>query len=60
MTRNETRSPGGRWTEHRVAEDEAGRTVQEILTGSMHVSRRMIQKLTRSRGIQLNRRPAFL
>ena len=51
---------GGRWTEHRVAEDEAGRTVQEILTGPMGISRRMIQKLTRARGITLNRRPAFL
>jgi 23S rRNA pseudouridine1911/1915/1917 synthase len=50
----------GRWMEHSVAEDEAGRTVQEILTGAMGISRRMIQKLTRARGITLNRRPAFL
>lgn len=49
-----------RWMEHTVAEDEAGRTVQEVLTGVMGVSRRMIQKLTRARGITLNRRPAFL
>src|SRR3954453_10196282 len=59
------RSPGWgtmtqRWLEHTVAEDEAGRTVQEMLTGPMQVSRRMIQKLTRARGILLNRRPAFL
>ena len=51
---------GGRWTEHTVAADEAGHTVQEILTGPMGISRRMIQKLTRARGITLNRRPAFL
>ena len=40
--------------------DEAGRTVQAILTGPMGVSRRMIQKLTRARGLQHNRRPAWL
>lgn len=40
--------------------DEAGRTVQEILTGPMGVSRRMIQKLTRAKGLQHNRRPAWL
>lgn len=49
-----------RWLEHTVAADEAGRTVQELLTGPMQVSRRMIQKLTRAKGILLNRRPAFL
>ncbi len=49
-----------RWTEHTVSPDEAGRTVEEILTGPMRVSRRMIQRLTRSRGIHLNRRAAFL
>jgi RluA family pseudouridine synthase len=49
-----------RWLEHTVADDEAGRTVQEVLTGPMQVSRRMIQKLTRAQGILLNRKPAFL
>jgi 23S rRNA pseudouridine1911/1915/1917 synthase len=49
-----------RWTSHTVAAAEAGRTVQEILTGGLGISRRMIQKLTRSGGIRLNRRPAFL
>ena len=43
-----------------MGEGEAGRTVQEVLTGTMGISRRMIQKLTRARGILLNRRPAFL
>ncbi|HEU0015621.1 MAG TPA: RluA family pseudouridine synthase [Longimicrobium sp.] len=50
----------GRWTNHTVADDEAGRTVQEILTGPMGISRRMIQRLTRAKGLQLNRRPAWL
>jgi 23S rRNA pseudouridine1911/1915/1917 synthase len=49
-----------RWSEHTVAPDEAGRTVQEILTGAMGVSRRMIQRLTRAKGLQHNRKPAWL
>ncbi|HEX5724622.1 MAG TPA: RluA family pseudouridine synthase [Longimicrobiaceae bacterium] len=49
-----------KWVEHTVAAEEAGQTVQEILTGAMGVSRRMIQRLTRARGILLNRRPAYL
>lgn len=49
-----------RYAEHTVTEAEAGQTVQDILTGPLQISRRMIQKLTRSKGIHLNRRPAFL
>lgn len=48
------------WVKHTVTADEAGRTVQDILTGPMGVSRRMIQRLTRSKGVQLNRRPAWV
>jgi 23S rRNA pseudouridine1911/1915/1917 synthase len=49
-----------RWSEHTVGEDEAGRTVQEILTGPMGISRRMIQRLTRAKALRHNRRPAWL
>ena len=49
-----------RWTEHTVQPDEAGRKVQDILTGPMGVSRRMIQKLTRAKGLRHNREPAWL
>ncbi|HEU4454936.1 MAG TPA: RluA family pseudouridine synthase [Longimicrobium sp.] len=49
-----------RWLDHTVGEDEAGRTVQEVLTGPMGISRRMIQKLTRAKGILVNRRAPFL
>jgi 23S rRNA pseudouridine1911/1915/1917 synthase len=51
-----------RWIRHTVteAEAEAGRTLEEVLTDILGISRRRIQKLTRSRGIQLNRRPGFL
>jgi len=45
-----------RWLHHIVTDEEAGRSVQEILTGSMAVSRRMLQRLTRSQGIRLNGR----
>jgi 23S rRNA pseudouridine1911/1915/1917 synthase len=59
MPRERTPRPE-RWIEHTVAEGEAGRTLQEILTGPMGVSRRMIQRLTRSEGIRVNRHTAFL
>lgn len=49
-----------KWTTHTVTAAEAGRTVEEILTGTLSISRRMIQKLTRSKGVQLNKKPAFL
>lgn len=56
-----TNAPSSRrWVEHTITETEAGLTVEEVLTGPLSISRRMIQKLTRSKGIQLNRKPAFL
>jgi len=54
------RTMSERWLDHTVAEEEAGRTVQEVLTGPMGISRRMIQKLTRAKGILVNRRAPFL
>lgn len=54
------RSQPQHWVKHTVSAEEAGGTVQNILTQSMGVSRRMIQRLTRSKGVQLNRRPAWL
>lgn len=49
-----------RWLEFTVTEAYAGETVQDILTGPMAVSRRMIQKLTRRKAILINNKPAFL
>ncbi|HLL85016.1 MAG TPA: hypothetical protein VK420_20265, partial [Longimicrobium sp.] len=43
-----------------MREEEAGRTVQEILTGTMGISRRMIQRLTRAKGVLVNRKTAYL
>ncbi|CAN5818901.1 RluA family pseudouridine synthase [soil metagenome] len=45
-----------RWIHHLITVEESGRSVQEILTGPLAVSRRMIQRLTRTRGIRLNGR----
>lgn len=49
-----------RWLEHTVLPEEAGRTVRDVVTGPLGVSGRMVQRLTRGKGILLNRRPAFL
>jgi 23S rRNA pseudouridine1911/1915/1917 synthase len=53
-------SPGGGWRAHVVAQEEAGRTVEEILRGPLGLSGRMLQRLTRARGIRLNGRPGHL
>jgi 23S rRNA pseudouridine1911/1915/1917 synthase len=49
-----------RWLRHTVDPTEAGRTVEEILRGPMEISGRMIQRLTRSRGIRLGSKPGQL
>ena len=46
------------WTVHRVSPEEAGQAVGAILRGPMGISGRRIQKLTRSRGLRINGRPA--
>jgi 23S rRNA pseudouridine1911/1915/1917 synthase len=51
---------GGRWVQHSVSPDEAGTSAEELLVASLGISRRMIQRLTRSRGILLNGRPPRL
>ncbi len=49
-----------RWLEHTVTADQTGQTVEDILRGALQLSRRMLQRLTRSQGLRLNRRPTFL
>jgi 23S rRNA pseudouridine1911/1915/1917 synthase len=51
---------GGRWVQHIVNPEEAGMPTEELLVASLGLSRRMIQRLTRSRGIRLNGRPPRL
>jgi 23S rRNA pseudouridine1911/1915/1917 synthase len=60
MRGQDRRSPGETWVEHRVTDAEAGSTVEHLLTTRLGVSRRRLQKLTRSRGMRLNGRPTFL
>ena len=55
-----SKSEQSRWIRHTVTADEAGRTVEDLLVDTMRISRRMIQRLTRFKGIEVNRRPAFL
>jgi 23S rRNA pseudouridine1911/1915/1917 synthase len=51
---------GPPWMEHVVEGAEAGRTVGDILRGPLGLSGRAIQRLTRGRGIRVNRRAAWL
>lgn len=60
MMSDRNENPRGRWVEHRVTAEQAGSTVQDVLLQHLHLSRRMLQRLTRSRGLLHNRRPAFL
>lgn len=60
MTDEPKSAPPRRWAQHTVREEEAGNTVQEILTGPMGISRRMIQRLTRAKGVLVNRKTAYL
>ncbi len=53
MKRNE-------WLEYIVTEADEGMTVEAIARQRLAVSGRMLQRLTRSKGVQLNRKAAFL
>lgn len=46
------------WIEHRVSTGEEGLSVEEIVRGPLGVSGRRLQRLTRSRGIRVNGKPA--
>lgn len=48
------------WIEYTIPSDQDGFILQDILTGPMQISRRMIQKLTRRKGILYNGKPTFL
>ncbi|GAX89925.1 RluA family pseudouridine synthase [Effusibacillus lacus] len=48
------------WLEFTIPKELDGAFLQDILTGPMRISRRMIQKLTRSKGILYNGKPTFL
>lgn len=48
------------WIEYTIPLEQDGVVLQDILTGPMQISRRMIQKLTRSKGILYDGKPTFL
>lgn len=48
------------WLEYVVTEEDAGMSVEQIVRQKMNVSGRMMQRLTRSKGILLNRKQPFL
>ncbi len=58
-TGNSSKNTKG-WRDHQVGPEQAGWTVEAILTGPLQISKRRIQKLTRVRGIRLNRRSTYL
>lgn len=60
MAGAERREMPQRWVRHTVTSADAGRTVEEILRGALEVSGRMIQRLTRGKGIRLDGRPTHL
>ncbi|MFD2368502.1 RluA family pseudouridine synthase [Brevibacillus sp. GCM10020057] len=48
------------WMEYTVTEKDIGMSVEQIVRQKLSVSGRMLQRLTRSKGIMLNRKPPFL
>jgi 23S rRNA pseudouridine1911/1915/1917 synthase len=48
------------WIEYQIPAEFDGVTLEQILKGPMQISGRMIQKLTRSKGILYNGKPTFL
>jgi 23S rRNA pseudouridine1911/1915/1917 synthase len=55
-----TDSADGEWREHSVRPYEQGRTVEEVLSRSLLLPPREIQRLGRTRGVRVNRAPASL
>lgn len=50
----------GNWLEYVVVPEDDGLTVEQIIRERLAVSGRMLQRLTRSKGIQVNRKVPFL
>ncbi|WP_188066325.1 RluA family pseudouridine synthase [Brevibacillus brevis] len=48
------------WIEYTVSEEDTGMNVEQIVRQKLNVSGRMMQRLTRSKGILLNRKQPFL
>ncbi|HJV45762.1 MAG TPA: RluA family pseudouridine synthase [Bacillota bacterium] len=50
----------GKWLELKLDQEHAGKTVESILKEDLQLSGRMIQRLTRQKGLFLNRKAPFL
>jgi tRNA pseudouridine32 synthase/23S rRNA pseudouridine746 synthase/23S rRNA pseudouridine1911/1915/1917 synthase len=48
------------WLEYIVTQEDEGMSVEQVVRQKMNVSGRMLQRLTRSKGIQLNRKVPYL
>lgn len=51
---------GKEWMEYIVTDEDAGMNVEQVARQRLNVSGRMLQRLTRSKGILLNRKQPFL
>lgn len=50
----------GEWLEFQVSNKEQGNNLEDICKSMLHISGRMIQKLTRENGLQVNGKKSFL
>jgi len=50
----------GEWLEYQVSAKEQGNSLEDVLKLILHISGRMIQKLTRENGLQVNGKKSFL
>ncbi|MFV9510434.1 RluA family pseudouridine synthase [Tepidibacillus sp. LV47] len=50
----------GEWLEYHVSSTDQGKTIEEVCKTKLQLSGRMIQKLTRHRGIQINGKKSYL
>ncbi|HBI05345.1 MAG TPA: RluA family pseudouridine synthase, partial [Paenibacillaceae bacterium] len=48
------------WLEYTAVEDDSGLLLEQVLKERLHISGRMIQRLTRNKGLFLNRKAPFL
>ncbi|TCS83384.1 RluA family pseudouridine synthase [Tepidibacillus fermentans] len=50
----------GEWLEYHVSSTDQGKTIEEVCMSKFLISGRMLQKLTRHRGIQINGKKSYL
>ncbi len=50
----------GKWFQYQIPADDHGKPVKDIFKERFHISGRMLQSLTRKKGLRLNRKPTHL